>query len=542
MESAEEQRSFATRKTIHGFAASFLLAACWSLSSGCSTAPAAPVSSPIDAVDPPISVSSVAAVDPVAEQAEARAGWERRLDAAVDRYTLALESYVSRERSSDPSGLSDDSVATDLAGSLDSSTLGLEALLAELDQLSAECATLQGCSPEPIVAAYSRVVRMHTAAIATERQHRKDDVAALTAPPARELGTTSFAGEMPALDRSVALLKGSDLRDLIDLNGPVNAALDDWLTWLRPALIQSYRNYLYLRPQIAPIYEEAGLPEALLFAMIATESRGKVHSTSRAGAAGLLQFMPATGRIYGLRDIDGFDQRFDPASATRANVAYLNRHFGLFNNSLEKVMAAYNGGEGRMRGLHKRYAGSSFWDQGLYYSLPRETRDYVPRILAAAWLFLHPEEYGLEFPSLDNTTTTLAPVEPIALDELAICLGQEGNPDGWFRTLRNLNPRFAPGERIGPSQTVEIPVELVPLYEERCLGTEILARARTLHDANYPPEPQTIPYTVRRGDTLSRIASRHGCANVQSIAELNRLRAPRYTIREGQRLKVPACG
>ena len=67
----------------------------------------------------------------------------------------------------------------------------------------------------------------------------------------------------------MALLRGNDLREMISLNGPVKAALDDWLTWNRPMLMSSYEYYQYLRDKIAPIYEEAGLPEALLFAMIA---------------------------------------------------------------------------------------------------------------------------------------------------------------------------------------------------------------------------------------------------------------------------------
>ena len=111
---------------------------------------------------------------------------------------------------------------------------------------------------------------------------------------------------------SVSLLRGTDLRDLITLNGPVNAAIDDWLTWMRPNLMQAYENYRYLRAEMAPVYAEAGLPEALLFAMIATESGGKVHAISRAGAAGPLQFMRYTGQRYGLIMDDGFDLRLDP--------------------------------------------------------------------------------------------------------------------------------------------------------------------------------------------------------------------------------------
>jgi membrane-bound lytic murein transglycosylase D len=364
----------------------------------------------------------------------------------------------------------------------------------------------------------------------------------LDADTEREPGTSSFVAPMPELGKSVSLLRGTDLRDLISLNGPVNAAIDDWLTWMRPMLLQSYENYRFLRSQIAPIYEEAGLPEALLFAMIATESGGKVHSYSRAGAAGPLQFMRYTGRTYGLGVEDGFDMRLDPAAATRANVGYLNERFEELDNSLEKALAAYNGGERRMARLHRKYGGASFWDSRIYYALPRETREYVPRVLAAAWLFLHPEDYNLEFPAPATETTRLVVKEDVAIGELSICLGQaEESPTGWFRTLRNLNPRLEPGDRIEAGKEIVIPSNLVPVYEERCLEGDAIERARVLHDANYPDEPEMIVYTVRRGDTLSRIASRFRCVTLRQLAEINGIRPPRYVIRVGQRLKIPQC-
>jgi membrane-bound lytic murein transglycosylase D len=306
-------------------------------------------------------------------------------------------------------------------------------------------------------------------------------------------------------------------------------------------LMASYEYYSFLRNQIAPIYEEAGLPEALLFAIIATETGGKVHSYSRAGAVGPLQFVRWTGRRYGLKVEDGFDMRLDPVAATKANVAYLNDQFKVLNNSLEKSLAAYNGGENRMRRLHRRYKGASLWDSRLYYRLPRETREYVPRVLAAAWLFLHPEDYNLQWPVFENETTELIVQEDISLGELTICLGQEGVPNGWFRTLRNLNPRLNPGERVKAGESLEIPASLIPYYESRCLEGELIETAQALHDANYP-YGEMIVYVVQPGDTLGRIAARFGCVTVRELAALNNIQPPRYLIRVGQRLRIPNCG
>jgi len=411
----------------------------------------------------------------------------------------------------------------------------------DLREAALECESHPDCAVEPIFDLMDRLLALQSATI-NQQAYRIDAMeASIESDLEREPGTSPFVSSMPELGRTVSLLKGTDLRDLITLNAPVKAAIHDWLTWMRPMLLDSYENYGYLRAKVAPVYEEAGLPEALLFAMMATESGAKVHSFSRAGAAGALQFMPATGRKYGLTVEGGFDMRLDPVASTRANVAYLNDQFSALNDSLEKALAAYNGGENRMKALERRHDGASLWDSEVYYSLPAETREYVPRILAAAWLFLHPEGYGLELPQGDTATTTVELREDIALGELAVCLGQAGNPRGWFRTLRNLNPRYEPGQRIPAGTSVEVPVALGTSYEERCLEGELLTRARELHDASNPAVPEMIRYTVRRGDTLNRIAERQGCVTLGELAALNGIRPPRFVIHVGQVLKVPSC-
>lgn len=413
----------------------------------------------------------------------------------------------------------------------------------EIHNAAGECARTPGCDLEPIFEVFDRLLGEQEIELKTQAARIELLEADLEGQgdPEREPGTSPFITAMPELDRTESLLRGNDLREMITLNGPVKAAIDDWLTWMRPMLMSAYENYQFLRDDIAPIYEQAGLPEALLFAMIATESGGKVHSYSRAGAVGLLQFVRRTGRVYGLREVEGFDMRLDPVEATRANVAYLNDRFEELNDSLEKALAAYNGGEGRMRTLERRHRGASIWDNRVYYSLPRETREYVPRILAAAWLFLHPDDYNLRFPLLDTEQTELVLQQPMSIGELTVCFGQEENPDGWFRTLRNLNPKLEPGDRIEAGETVRLPEVVARFYEERCLEGELLARARELHEANYPPEPEMIPYIVKRSDTLGRIASRYRCVTVGELAEINRIRPPRYVIRIGQMLKIPTC-
>lgn len=366
-------------------------------------------------------------------------------------------------------------------------------------------------------------------------------------PPEPPLDT---AADLSEVRRSVALLKGRRLDQVIQLNDAVKAGIEDWLTSMRSNLLDAYENYQYLRYRMWPVYESAGLPEALLFGMVAKESGGKVHAVSRAGAAGLLQFMPATASRYGLSRAGGFDERFDAARITEANVAYLNDQFRRFNNDLELALAAYNGGEGRV----SRLAGNGqrgFWDAPIYNALPPETRDYVPMVLAAAWLYLHPDDYGLDFPVIDPTPSNIKLERASSLSELAVCMGQFGNPRGWFRTLRNLNPRYLPDTAITSGSVLDAPKGAADAYAARCRSGLLAQRSAELHAAERPQvsgrervavaEGNGRVHTVSKGETLHSIARRFGCG-VGRLAVANRLRPPRYLIRIGQRLQVPACG
>ena len=166
----------------------------------------------------------------------------------------------------------------------------------------------------------------------------------------------------------------------------------------------------------------------------------------------------------------------------------MNEHLRKFHNSLEKTLAAYNGGENRMLGLQKN-PGKSVWDKNIFYALPKETREYVPKVLAAAaWLFMHPEQYRVEFTKVNNTLTDLAITKHTSLSELTLCLGQKGASDGWFRTLRNLNPTIRPEDVIEPGNMLLVPEEMKPIYQTQCdqADESFLKLAKEIHKANYP--------------------------------------------------------
>lgn len=427
---------------------------------------------------------------------------------------------------------------------------------AALDDLRAaaqRCQQLSGCENERFLSAFDGLLR-RDAPIATVTGEGEKPVGEDAVPEAVGEGSP-VVSDLPETARSITLLKGRPLAEIIAVNEPVKAALEEWLTQYRPNLIQAYINYQYMRQLMWPEYQKAGLPEALLFGFIAKESGGKVHAVSRSGASGPLQFMYATGLRFGLTTSDGFDQRFDAALSARANAAYLNEQLRVFNNDLELVLAAYNGGEGRMG----RLAGGGrarFWDPSVYGALAPETREYVPMVLAAAWLFMHPERYNLEFPRIDTRLGSVVLPRSMSLSELSICFGQEGGSrDGWFRALRNLNPAYDHQAAIAPGTRLTVPLALEAAFPKTCAEGPWQTLAAELHAATVPQVAMTTGpaargstasrgrarYTVRKGDTLAAIARKHRCGEVREIASLNRLRAPSYAIKPGQTLQIPIC-
>lgn len=429
------------------------------------------------------------------------------------------------------------------------SEAGREAIRKASGQLldaARRCGDTRGCDGSRFLAAYDALV-----------QQGADLAAGGEGFGAAEAGIGGSAEQsgvlvaMPEAGRSITLLKGRDLREIIELNEPVKAAMAEWLTWMRPSLITSWENYQQMRFLMWPEYEKAGLPEALLFGILAKESNGRVHAVSRAGAAGPMQFMPATGARFGLGWRDGFDTRYDPQLAARASVLYFNERFAELNNDLEFAVAAYNGGEGRALRLKRAAGDKDFWDPDVYAQLPPETRDYVPYVLAAAWLFLHPEEYGLQFPKVDNAATVIKLSAPASIYQLSICLG--GPRDGYFRPLRNLNPRYEPHAMIPAGTELRVPVAVPPLYQASCLTGPRAEAAIALMAASKPTVPATATrppasravavrsYRVKSGDTLSSISRRNDCGSPEALARANGLRSP-YVLRTGQQIKLTGCG
>ena len=431
-------------------------------------------------------------------------------------------------------------------GNQQASQLTLTRSLDRLKEAAARCGTTPGCDSQRFFSAFDHLLRLKDGDFGGGQDLDSDVDPAQAALVSGSTGAAS----LPQAQRSVTLLHGQKLSQLIAMNGPVKAALEMWLTQWRPQLMDAWVNYQYLRYQMWPQYEKADLPEALLFGIMAKESGGKVHAVSRSGASGPLQFMYSTGMRFGLSSDSGFDLRFDPAASARANAEYINEQLRIFNNNLELTLGAYNGGEGRMRRTVGDDTSVSFYDPRIYDQLSQETRDYVPAVLAAAWLFQHPDSYNLRFPKIDGAPGTITLKRPASLSELTVCLGSAGGMgDGWFRTLRNLNPRLDPQVTQPVGTSLQLPKLLERAYASRCVDGPWPILAGDLHHAVVPvlPAPMvqapatkgTSRYKVRRGDTLISIVRKLRCSSVQEVAEMNGLKHHHISI--GQTLKLPVC-
>ena len=225
------------------------------------------------------------------------------------------------------------------------------AALEDMEDVLEACTRQRGCPVPDLLAGWKRLLK--DGVDSAQGGEEEDDYG----PDELLEGDPALAAAIPEVARTLRLL-GDDNRhafdNMVQFNPAIQAGIRRWLTDMRPALMNSYENYQYMRHLMWPEFERQGLPEALLFGIMAKESNGRVHAVSRAGAAGPMQFMPATGRRFGLGpDGSGFDTRYDPRSVALASAEYLNERLQQLNNDVEMSLAGYNGGEGRALRVHR---------------------------------------------------------------------------------------------------------------------------------------------------------------------------------------------
>lgn len=298
-----------------------------------------------------------------------------------------------------------------------------------------------------------------------------------------------------------------------------------------------------------PMIEEelinAGLPVELR-AMVIIESGLNPLATSKAGAKGLWQFMPRTGKEYGLEINSMVDERCNPLLATRAACKYLKNMYDMYGD-WTLAIASYNCGPGnvnkaitRSGGNRESYKGD-FWD--IYYNLPRETRSYVPLFMGATYAFAYHKAHGVEYttPPMPLAVDTVMINRPLHLEQVSSTIDVD------LELLKMLNPQYT--LQIIPATTksyaLTLPTERLTDFianEEAIHAKDSIYLKEYLVPENIEKKKSTPPpakyHTVKKGETLGAIARRYG-KTVKQLMNWNGIRNAN-TLRIGQRIRVSA--
>jgi membrane-bound lytic murein transglycosylase D len=281
------------------------------------------------------------------------------------------------------------------------------------------------------------------------------------------------------------------------------------------------RGSKYL-PMIQSVLRAEGLPIDLAYVPL-VESAFNPNALSKARAKGVWQFMKGTALENGLKSDWYIDERSDPEKATLAAANYLKTLADLFDGDWHLALASYNSGPGRVQQAIKRGGQPDFWQLSAKPRLlPRETRDYVPMILAAIVIARNPAQYGFVFEKEDQRPfETVSLPRPVDLTHIAEWTGTT------VGDIQALNPELRRKTTpIGQTQySLKVPA-----------GTSIEV-ARRLDESLGAELVSLTWYTVKSGDTIPGIAKKLRVTRAD-LSEANSLSAS-SRLSTGQKLIVP---
>ena len=320
---------------------------------------------------------------------------------------------------------------------------------------------------------------------------------------------------------------------------PYNDIVKNYIILYSEKMSTKMSEILGLSKYYMPIFEEIlnryDMPEELK-AMAVIESALNPRAVSRAGAKGMWQFMYATAKMYDLH-IDSFvDERLDPVKSAEAAAQYLKDSYEIFGD-WNLAIASYNCGAGNVNRAIRRSGGKrAFWD--IYPYLPRETRGYVPAFVGALYAMNYYKEHGIKPAAIEMP----AHVDTFKINKM-LHLRQVSDLTGApLDELKNLNPQYS--HEIIPGNDREYILRLPYNYSNAFIDHEdSLYRHKadeyfnpvTLKKIKDGADGERVVYTVKSGDYLGRIASRHRCT-VAQIKRWNNLSS--NNIRVGQRLVI----
>jgi membrane-bound lytic murein transglycosylase D len=314
-----------------------------------------------------------------------------------------------------------------------------------------------------------------------------------------------------------------------DIPLTLNSKVEYFLYYFQTKGRQSFSRWLSRSSRYIPMMKEIlkreGMPEDLVYvAMI--ESGFQLHARSWASAVGPWQFMSGTGKHYALRIDQWIDERKDPVKATTAAALYLKELYGLFKGDWYLAAAGYNAGENKILRAINMYNTSDFWEISRGSYLKRETKEYVPKLLAAAFIAKDPARYGF---------TDVAYMTPIEFDTVTISsrtdLELAARLSGTtYESIKELNPdlRHWCTPPNYPDYILKIPKGSKQQFEAEY--------AKIAEEQRFTEKVLYTRYVARKKDSLKSVARRFG-TSAAMLAELNSLDAKSRI--NGKTLVVP---
>ena len=363
-------------------------------------------------------------------------------------------------------------------------------------------------------------------------------------------------GEKAPMDRSTAIIPGTippstsrtlqhlppdQYTDILD-RIRVGYQLPDVQHFAVDREIELYRNkpdfldrtfkraerYLYY---IVTEIEKRNMPLELALLPV-VESAFNPVAYSRSRASGLWQFIPSSGKHYGLEQNWWIDERRDVIEATGAALTYLEYLNRYFAGDWFLAIAAYNGGEGTVSSAVRRNQQRGLPTDFFSLDLKAETRDYVPKLLAISRIVRSPEAYGLQFAAIPNQPyfEMVDPGRQVHLGEAAGLAGI--TRDDMFALNPGFNRMTTPPK--GPHRLL-LPIPNAATFRQAMLDQAVLGQEGKVLVAAVEPPP-VVYHKVERGETLSVIARRYG-VSLNELKAANEIRGS--VIQPGDSLLVP---
>lgn len=364
---------------------------------------------------------------------------------------------------------------------------------------------------------------------------RADELLTLTPPLNSPMARFADLFDPPTENvQTASIVSGTDKETEYNVPVVIDSSVKRHIQFFNTSIRSRFEQWLLrlsrYRPLVENIFAEFDLPSDLIFLSL-VESGFNPHAYSRAKATGPWQFMKGTAKVYGLRVDRYVDERRDPIKSTVAAARYLRDLYDMFG-TWPLAMAAYNAGEGKvMRALRKAQA-ESFREISKTRLIRRETKEYVPRFMAATIIAKNPDRYGFSREaSQPHEFEEVVVTRPLHFRSISKVSGIS------YEELRLLNPELRrdatpPGDRsyllkvpVGTKTKVEELLDRIPTYKFPSFRAK--AKTRSSGASRW--------YKVRVGDTLEKLSRRFRIP-LQTLKSKNNLSGP--TIRAGEFLII----